>query len=62
VASRKLAVVRAVLYQLRTQEEVLETFSISEEEFCAWVERPGGQWPLWVKNNVAQQYFTLELS
>ena len=32
VASRKLAVVRAVLYQLRTQEEVLETYSISEEE------------------------------
>jgi hypothetical protein len=37
VASRKLAVVRAVLYQLRTQEEVLETYSISEEEFCDWV-------------------------
>jgi hypothetical protein len=34
VASRKLAVVRAVLYQLRTQEEVLETYSISGEEFC----------------------------
>ena len=32
VASRKLAVVRAVIYQLRSQEEVLETYSISEEE------------------------------
>jgi hypothetical protein len=30
VASCKLAVVRAVLYQLRTQEEVLETYSISD--------------------------------
>ena len=30
VASRKLAVVRAVLYQLRSQEEVLETYSISD--------------------------------
>ena len=30
VASCKLAVVRAVLYQLRSQEEVLETYSISD--------------------------------
>lgn len=37
VASRKLAVARAVLYQLRPQEEIFETYSISEEEFCAWV-------------------------
>jgi hypothetical protein len=22
---------------------------------------PGGQWSLWLKNNIAQQYFTLEL-
>mgnify|MGYP002212520554 CR=1 FL=1 len=33
VASRKLAVVRAVLYQLRTQEEVLETYSIGVPPF-----------------------------
>ena len=37
VASRKLVVVRAVLYQLRPQEEILETYSISEEEFRACV-------------------------
>ena len=37
VASRKLVVVRAVLYQLRPQEEILETYSIGEEEFCARV-------------------------
>ena len=37
MASRKLAVVRAVLHQLRKQEEVLETHSISEEELCDWV-------------------------
>ena len=37
VASRKLVVVRAVLYQLRPQEEILETYSISEEEFCDWL-------------------------
>jgi len=36
-ASRHKAVVRAVLYQLRSQEEVLETYSISEEEFYDWV-------------------------
>ena len=37
VASRKLAVLRAVLYQLWSQEEALETYSISEEEFYDWV-------------------------
>lgn len=34
VASRKMAVVRAVIHQLQKQEEVLETYySINEEDF-----------------------------
>lgn len=37
VASRKAAVVRGVLYGLLTQAEALERYSISEEEFIAWV-------------------------
>ena len=37
VASRKAAVVRGVLYGLLTQPEALERYSLSEEEFIAWV-------------------------
>lgn len=37
VASRKAAVVRGVLYGLLTQGEALERYSLSEEEFLAWV-------------------------
>ncbi|MEP1963958.1 DUF1153 domain-containing protein [Tateyamaria sp.] len=37
VASRKAAVVRGVVYELLSQEEALERYSISEEEFLMWV-------------------------
>ncbi|MEP1585533.1 MAG: DUF1153 domain-containing protein [Tateyamaria sp.] len=37
VASRKAAVVRGVVYELLSQEEALERYSLSEEEFLMWV-------------------------
>ncbi|PSL17390.1 DUF1153 domain-containing protein [Shimia abyssi] len=37
VASRKAAVVRGVAYGLITQEEALELYGLSEEEFGEWV-------------------------
>ncbi len=37
VASRKLAVVRGVLYGLVTQGEVCNLYNLSEEEFEEWV-------------------------
>lgn len=37
VASRKLAVVRGVLYGLLTQSEACKRYQLSEEEFGEWV-------------------------
>ncbi len=37
VASRKLAVVRGVLYGLVTQDEACTRYNLSEEEFSEWV-------------------------
>ena len=37
VASRKLAVVRGVIYGLLTQDEALERYAISNDEFMEWV-------------------------
>ncbi|MCQ0093056.1 DUF1153 domain-containing protein [Roseovarius sp. M141] len=37
VASRKLAVVRGVLYGLVTQDEACARYQLSEEEFVEWV-------------------------
>ncbi|GGH18995.1 Protein of unknown function [Cribrihabitans marinus] len=37
VASRKIAVVRGVLYGLLPLEEAMSTYGLSEEEFNAWV-------------------------
>lgn len=36
VASRKVVVVKAVVYGLITQAEALERYSLSEEEFILW--------------------------
>lgn len=38
VVSRKIAVVRAVVYELISLDEALEGYEISEEEFFAWVD------------------------
>ncbi|WP_158963849.1 CtrA inhibitor SciP [Chachezhania sediminis] len=37
VASRKLAVVRGVIYGLMTREDALDMYQLSEEEFQGWV-------------------------
>ncbi|MFU1476691.1 DUF1153 domain-containing protein [Roseovarius sp. C7] len=37
VASRKLSVVRGVLYGLISQDEALRRYGLSEEEFREWV-------------------------
>ncbi|MDO6725495.1 MAG: DUF1153 domain-containing protein [Cognatishimia sp.] len=37
VASRKAAVVRGVIYGLITQEEALERYKLTEEEFSQWI-------------------------
>lgn len=36
VASRKLVVVRAVIYGLMTESEALERYALSPEEFALW--------------------------
>ena len=36
VASRKMAVVKAVLYGLIPLKEVLESYDLSEEEYLSW--------------------------
>ena len=58
VASRKMAVVRAVIHQLQKQKEVLETCSIREEEFCDWVSFLATNGPSGLKitsrNNIAR--------
>ncbi len=38
VVSRKLIVVRAVIYGLISLDEALDTYAISEEEFFTWVD------------------------
>ena len=38
VVSRKLIVVRAVIYGLISLDETLDTYAISEEEFFTWVD------------------------
>lgn len=37
VASRKLAVVRGVLYGLISQDEAMQRYALSEDEFREWV-------------------------
>lgn len=37
VASRKLAVVRGVLYGLISQSEALDRYTLSQEEFNEWI-------------------------
>ena len=37
VVSRKVAVVRGVLYGLITKDEALKEYSLSDEEFSSWI-------------------------
>lgn len=38
VASRKLAVVRGVVYGLVSQSKALSLYGLSKEEFCEWLD------------------------
>jgi len=56
VASRKMAVVKAVMYGLIPLKEVLESYGLSEEEFNSWqlaVEKHG---PNALKTTSLQKY------
>ena len=56
VASRKAAVVRGVLYGLLTQPEALERYSLSEEEFLAWVRAVSDHGEEALKATAVQRY------
>ena len=56
VASRKAAVVRGVLYGLLTQAEALERYSLSEEEFLAWVRAVSDHGEEALKATAVQRY------
>ncbi|SFD76202.1 Protein of unknown function [Sulfitobacter brevis] len=56
VASRKAAVVRAVVYGLITQREALERYQISEEEFMEWVRAVSDHGEQALKATLLQKY------
>ncbi len=56
VASRKAAVVRAVIYGLLTQAEALERYRISEEEFLEWVRAVSAHGEEALKTTLIQKY------
>jgi len=55
VVSRKLAVVRGVIYGLITQEEAQDTYGISREEFQAWLEAVSRDGPEGLKATSAKR-------
>ncbi|WP_299725493.1 DUF1153 domain-containing protein [uncultured Tateyamaria sp.] len=56
VASRKAAVVRGVIYGLLTQADALERYSLSEEEFLAWVKAVSDHGEEALKATAVQRY------
>lgn len=56
VASRKAAVVRGVLYGLLTQADALKRYSLSEEEFLAWVQAVSDHGEEALKATALQRY------
>jgi len=56
VASLKAAVVRGVTYGLITQDEALERYSLSEEEFSQWVQAVANHGEKALKTTSAQVY------
>lgn len=56
VASRKAAVVRAVVYGLITQREALARYQISEEEFMEWVRAVSDHGEQALKATLLQKY------
>ncbi|WP_108814279.1 CtrA inhibitor SciP [Loktanella sp. Alg231-35] len=56
VASRKAAVLRAVLSGLITRKEALERYNLSEEEFTAWEQAVGTHGEAALKATTLQRY------
>ncbi|MFL4470983.1 DUF1153 domain-containing protein [Tateyamaria armeniaca] len=56
VASRKAAVVRGVLYGLLSQSDALDRYSLSEEEFLAWVKAVSDHGEDALKATAVQRY------
>lgn len=56
VVSRKIAVVRGVLYGLLSQEEALERYGISDEEFACWVKAVADHGEDALKATAVQKY------
>jgi hypothetical protein len=56
VASRKAAVVRGVVYGLITQEEALERYQLSEEEFIEWLRAVTEHGEAALKTTALQKY------
>jgi hypothetical protein len=56
VVSRKISVVRGVLYGLLTKEEALERYDISDEEFTSWVKAVADHGEDALKATAVQKY------
>jgi hypothetical protein len=56
VASRKAAVLRAVLSGLITRKEALERYKLSEEEFTEWEQAVGNHGEAALKATALQRY------
>ena len=56
VVSRKVAVVRGVLYGLISQEEALERYGLSEEEFSSWIKAVADYGEEALKATAVQKY------
>jgi hypothetical protein len=56
VASRKAAVLRAVLSGLITRKEALERYNLSDEEFTEWEQAVGNHGEAALKATTIQRY------
>jgi len=56
VVSRKIAVVRGVLYGLITQEEAMDKYGLSDEEFASWVKAVADHGEEALKATTVQKY------
>ncbi len=56
VASRKAAVIRAVLYGLITQKQAMQMYEISDEEFESWVSAVSAHGEEALKATALQKY------
>ncbi len=56
VVSRKIAVVRGVLYGLITQEEAMDKYGLSDEEFASWVKAVADHGEDALKATTVQKY------